>query len=147
MIFITIPILSFGYILFLGIKNILKKEGDVMSKAEFNMLKQFRGKTVNVLDLLINDTPILIPQTKEDETRFKVGLDMLNDLKAELSDETKSMAELNEIIDIDAVLQDYDEIMTILNYSENDNKLLIDKIMHRISYQKDMRRNNDEQEN
>ena len=144
MIFITIPILSFGYILFLGIENILKKEGDVMSKAEFNMLKQFRGKTVNVLDLLINDIPILIPQTKEDETRFKVGLDMLNDLKAELSDETKSMAELNEIIDIDAVLQDYDEIMTILNYSENDNKLLIDKIMNRISYQKDMRRNNDE---
>ena len=144
MIFITIPILSFGYILFLGIENILKKEGDVMSKAEFNMLKQFREKTVNGLDSLIYNIPILIPQTKEDETRFKVGLDMLNDLKAELSDETKSMAELNEIIDIDAVLQDYDEIMTILNYSENDNKLLIDKIMNRISYQKDMRRNNDE---
>ena len=65
-IFITIPILSFGYILFLGIENILKKEGDVMSKAEFNMLKQFREKTVNGLDSLIYNIPILIPQTKEE---------------------------------------------------------------------------------
>lgn len=85
-----------------------------MSKELFDKAESFRREFVSCLNYLEESLPIIIPQTKEDEVKMGVGLNLLSRIQDELN-QAQDLTDFDQILDLDELEDSWDETLRSLD--------------------------------
>jgi len=84
-----------------------------MSKELFDAAVEFRTEYLSRLRYLTEAIPVIVPQTKEDAQKIRVGMDMLAMLGDQLV-KAETLGEFGRILDLDELEDRWDDTKALL---------------------------------